>query len=187
MSTQTFSLILRKIAGAVGILIEKPLFLALKLMPGGVIVVYHRVLPYTDPFYPPIHPFLFRQQLEIIRNNFLVLSLDEFVGRLQSHHSPRGCCALAFDDGYQDFQDYASPILLKPNIPAAHFVTNYCLLQGNHTWNYRLNRLLHHMCLSDVFMPKVRITGPPSWDEILRLSSLLSSFRTLESDCTNTY
>jgi peptidoglycan/xylan/chitin deacetylase (PgdA/CDA1 family) len=180
MNTQHLTTHFRNIAGVIGNFTEKPIFIALKRMQGGIILAYHRVAPTPDPFYQPIHPNLFRRQIQLIKSHFVIISLEEFVVRLQNGKSLLGCCAITFDDGYKDFEIYAYPILKDLEIPVTHFVTCDGLLKGLPTWNYRLNRLLHSIDLSDDFLPLKLDKGPPSWAHILRITNLLSSRSSLE-------
>ena len=41
-----------------------------------------------------------REHLDLLTGLFDVLPLAEFVARLATRRSLRGCCALTFDDGY---------------------------------------------------------------------------------------
>lgn len=182
MSTKEFSGSARKIAGMVGTLLEMPLFLVATRMQGGVVLTYHRVGPDPDPFYPPIHPDLFRSHLELVQNHFSMIPLDELVTRLQSRRSLRGCCAITFDDGFSDFECYAYPILKELNVPATHFVTSQGLMEGRPTWNYRLNRLLHYMYLSDQLDHSQRDADPPTWTEILRVTDHVAALSVEERE-----
>ena len=50
-----------------------------------------------------------REHLDLLTGLFDVLPLAEFVARLATRRSLRGCCALTFDDGYADFLTGRSP------------------------------------------------------------------------------
>lgn len=158
----------RMILGFVGAIIEKPLFLAQTQLRSAVILLYHRVSPDPDPFYPPIQPDAFRRHLELLRSNYTILHLNELVARLQSGRSLRGCCAITFDDGFGDFLTHAYPILLELNIPVTHFVTTQGLITGRPTWNYRLNRVIHSLRVSDDLAHSARGVDLPSMAELMQ-------------------
>jgi peptidoglycan/xylan/chitin deacetylase (PgdA/CDA1 family) len=132
------------IRGALGFASELGASFALQLQrlrEGGVILLYHRVSPDSDPIYPPISPNLFEQHLSAIRRDFQILRLHEFLFRFQRGKPLRGCCAITFDDGYRDFLQHAYPILRRNGVHATHFLVSDCVMAGRPTWNWRLNRI----------------------------------------------
>ena len=53
----------------------------------------------------------------------------------------RGCCAICFDDGYEEFRQHALPVLLRHSFPVTHFLVADCVEDGTPPWTYRMNRL----------------------------------------------
>jgi len=123
-------------------LVGRPLILWARVRSRGVVLLYHRVSAEPAPDYPPLDPSVFREHLELLGGVFDVLPLSEFVDRLSSGRSLRGCCALTFDDGYDDFITDALPILTDRGLPVTHFLVADSVLTGRPPWNARLSRLL---------------------------------------------
>jgi peptidoglycan/xylan/chitin deacetylase (PgdA/CDA1 family) len=109
--------------------------------------MFHRVLPEEDAagFYNPylaITPRSFEDFLAFLSKHFQVQPLAELVPRLHVPNSlgPR-CCALTFDDGWEDNHRVAWPILRKFGMPATIFVTagltgTSGLLPEDRLWRY---------------------------------------------------
>jgi peptidoglycan/xylan/chitin deacetylase (PgdA/CDA1 family) len=112
----------------------------------GVILLYHRISPFTLPFFPALHPTVFREHLEVVRGAFEVIPLAEFVLRHRQGRSLGGFASITFDDGYRDFLEYAMPELERCDLPCAHFVIGRSLADGLPPWNARRNRI-GHLCL----------------------------------------
>ena len=165
----------RKLLCSVGIAFEKPLFFFQNIRRSAAVLVYHRVSPETDKFYSPISPTILRQQLELIKRYLTILPLDELIQRFESGLSIRGCCSITFDDGYADFLTYAYPILKDLGIPAVHFVTTEGVNLGRVTWNYRLNRALYSLKLSNNYSFSPRNDDTPSWAELMQAKRLVDN------------
>lgn len=116
-------------------MIERLPFLFWPLQPSLTTLIFHRVLPATDPLRPDeLDAAHFDQQMRFISDNFTVLPLPEAVGRLESGSLPRRVCCITFDDGYADNLTVALPILEKYRLPATVFVaTGY--LDGGRMFN----------------------------------------------------
>jgi peptidoglycan/xylan/chitin deacetylase (PgdA/CDA1 family) len=91
-----------------------------------VILTYHSISDGDSPL--KISPKLFAEQLEWLRDNARVVSLDEIVSVLANHRPlPEQTVALTFDDGFQDFYTSAAPLLHGWGLPATVFLaTGYC-------------------------------------------------------------
>lgn len=118
-----------------GGMIEKAPFLFWPLQASLTTLIFHRVLPVTDPLRPhepdAAH---FDRLMRFISDNFTVLPLSEAVDRLQEGCLPRRCCSITFDDGYADNLTVALPILEKYRLPATVFIaTGY--LDGGRMFN----------------------------------------------------
>jgi len=87
------------------------------------VLVYHKVSSDPHPFFPPVPPCVFDQQLNILKHLYNVLPLQELVERSMNDDLPERAVAITFDDGYQDNYTYAFPILRKYELPATIFVS----------------------------------------------------------------
>ncbi|WP_196159529.1 polysaccharide deacetylase family protein [Reinekea sp. G2M2-21] len=93
------------------------------------VLMYHRVLPATDPRYASeepgmvVTPETFDMHLSEIKKFFEVVALDEWMTKLeQGAYLPRKACAITFDDGWRDNYQYATPLLEKHQLPATIFI-----------------------------------------------------------------
>ena len=89
---------------------------------GGVIVAFHRVNDLLPEDGLTISSRKFDRFCRFFRNNFNVVTLDEFVTRLETGQSLAGSLAITFDDGYLDNFEVAAPILRAYSLPATFFV-----------------------------------------------------------------
>lgn len=99
------------------------------------ILNYHRVHPVTDPINPgEIDAERFAWQMELIANNFNVLTVGEASELLMKGQLPERSLTITFDDGYADNAEIALPILNKYSLKATFFIaTGY--LDGGRMWN----------------------------------------------------
>ncbi len=66
---------------------------------------------------------LFVEQIQFLKENFDLVSIDWVLDCLQNGGAPsRPAVALTFDDGYQDLEDSVVPLLEQNGIPGAIFV-----------------------------------------------------------------
>ena len=93
------------------------------------ILCYHRVVvdithaEQEAPCGMVISAETFRRQMELVRENYEALPLDEAVAMLRGERSAkRPALAITFDDGYRDFHGLAWPILRELGLPATVFV-----------------------------------------------------------------
>jgi peptidoglycan/xylan/chitin deacetylase (PgdA/CDA1 family) len=99
------------------------------------ILGYHKVSPDSHPFFAPLHPEIFEQQMQFLKSCYRVLSLQELVERTMRGEVPQRAVAITFDDGYRDNYDYAFPILKKYQFPATIFVATGAIGAGNRIWH----------------------------------------------------
>lgn len=105
--------------------------------PRALVLMYHRVadLP-ADPWQLAVRPALFEQQLQVLRERFSVIPLQELVMRVQQRTLRRHTVCLTFDDGYRDNFTLARPLLEKYQCPATFFVsTGYTVHQQLFWWD----------------------------------------------------
>jgi peptidoglycan/xylan/chitin deacetylase (PgdA/CDA1 family) len=100
--------------------------LLIKLLRGkGAILNYHRVLPSNKIDNSLVNISVstdnFIHQLNYLKNNFDIISLDDLLLHLKSKSSEFKI-AITFDDGYSDNLHYAYPILEKLKTPATIYI-----------------------------------------------------------------
>jgi peptidoglycan/xylan/chitin deacetylase (PgdA/CDA1 family) len=94
----------------------------------------HRVNPRPNPFWPPMHPRLFDELAGFLRRHFHVTTLRG----LGDVEADRPSVVLSFDDGYQDFEEYAMPILHRHGIAANLNIVPECVVSGKPPWSVQL-------------------------------------------------
>lgn len=88
-----------------------------------VILQYHHVSDNT-PAPTSISPALFEQHMELLHQEYHVLSLDDALKRLiDKKKLPNKSVAITFDDGYLNIYENAHPILKKYNFPYTIFIS----------------------------------------------------------------
>jgi peptidoglycan/xylan/chitin deacetylase (PgdA/CDA1 family) len=102
------------------------------------ILVYHKVSPDQHPFFAPVQPEVFEQQMHFLRRCYKVMRLGELVDRAAHGDVPEKAVAITFDDGYRDNYEYAFPILKKHNLPATIFVATGAVGSGTPIWHDRV-------------------------------------------------
>ena len=91
-----------------------------------IILTYHSISNGNSPL--KVSPALFAEQMQWLRVNAQVASLDAVVTPLSAHKPlPPRTVVLTFDDGYRDFYVSAAPVLHCLGLPAIVFLpTNFC-------------------------------------------------------------
>jgi peptidoglycan/xylan/chitin deacetylase (PgdA/CDA1 family) len=114
-----------------------------RLVPGGTILLYHRIAEKaSDPFRLCVSPVNFEAQLQVIRQDYHVVSLDEMVRLRRAGKVPRNTLSVTFDDGYADNLHRAKPLLEKYGIPATFFITTGLTGINRGFWWDELERIL---------------------------------------------
>jgi peptidoglycan/xylan/chitin deacetylase (PgdA/CDA1 family) len=99
------------------------------------ILIFHRVLPESDPLFPEVPDVRrFAQMLSWLREWFNVLPLDQAIERLSLGELPERAAAITFDDGYADNFTEAMPLLQERGMCATFFVATG-FLDGGRMWN----------------------------------------------------
>lgn len=113
------------------------------------VLMYHRILPASDPRYDDeepgmiVTPSSFRQQMQTIKTLFDVMPLIEWVERrAQGKPLPARACAVTFDDGWLDNFEYALPVLQAEQVPATVFAVADMVGTHRQFWPNRLARIL---------------------------------------------
>jgi peptidoglycan/xylan/chitin deacetylase (PgdA/CDA1 family)/CelD/BcsL family acetyltransferase involved in cellulose biosynthesis len=98
------------------------------------ILIYHRVNDDYDPYLPSVPVQVFKKQIEFLKTNFRVVSLDEIAAGSFEHIKEKYCVAVTFDDGYRDNFLHAFPILKNLAVPATIFLTTGSIEGGESSW-----------------------------------------------------
>lgn len=86
--------------------------------------MYHRIAESdVDPWQLSVQPQLFEQQLQIIKKNWNVISLEELQYGIAAGKVKNRSIVITFDDGYLDNYTTAKPLLEKYALPATFFIT----------------------------------------------------------------
>lgn len=120
------------------------------------ILMYHSISNEDEqkahPYYKTnTTPAIFDQHMSFLcENNYNIINLNEALKLLHSHNTLKEKYAvITFDDGYQDFNKYAFPILKKYNFSATVFLTT------------------GHIGKNDLFKNRKCL----NWDEIIELQN----------------
>lgn len=90
------------------------------------IFVYHRVCPLyykKELSYANVYPEEFDKQMMYLKNNFEVITISEYLSRINSSSLKGNEAIITFDDGFKDNFIYAFPILEKYGLKAVFFLT----------------------------------------------------------------
>lgn len=109
----------------------------------GGILLYHRVTKVVeDRWSMAVTPAQFAAHLEILREETVCLSTDDFLVRHEDGKLPPNAVALTFDDGYADNLIEALPLLEAAGIPATIFILSGFIGGTTETWWDHLDHLL---------------------------------------------
>ncbi len=117
----------------------------------AVILLYHRVADLVrDPQLLAVNPDNFYQQIDFLKKNYSVLTVEEFHNILrQGKIFPKKSLLLTFDDGYADNLYQALPVLEKLNTQAVFFVATGNIGTPREFWWDDLERIF----LTDAVLP----------------------------------
>ena len=94
---------------------------------GYVILNYHDIVPNKEPRLPDymaIEFSEFKKQIDMLMNEFQIISLPDIIDGALSNNKPEKLyIGISFDDGYLNQYNNAVPYLEKNNIPATFFIT----------------------------------------------------------------
>src|SRR5687768_8386289 len=109
-----------------------------RLQTSGLILCYHNVVPngYAEIGCAGVHMSrdTFERQMRWLTARYTVVSLTEFVDRLERGASLRAIAAVAFDDGYNGVFEQAAPILHALGIGATVFVVAEAVGRSEGFW-----------------------------------------------------
>jgi peptidoglycan/xylan/chitin deacetylase (PgdA/CDA1 family) len=131
--TSMIAKLTRRISGALASMIG---------IPSGILA-YHRVAELEfDPQLLAVAPKHFAEQLQVLRDAYRPMALQDWVVSLQRGTLPPRAVAVTFDDGYADNLFNAKPILETYNVPATVFITAGRVGYSEEFWWDQLERLL---------------------------------------------
>ena len=118
--------------------------------PGSLVVIlYHRVLPYdsvarrTEQPGMYVSPETLDLHLSELKRYFELVHLDEWLRRAKRGASiPKFACAITFDDGWRDNNEFALPLLVKHAAPATIFLVSSYIGTTYRFWPNRLMELI---------------------------------------------
>ncbi|NEQ79828.1 MAG: polysaccharide deacetylase family protein [Moorea sp. SIO2I5] len=114
-----------------------------KIMPGVLILMYHRVAEVdSDPWSLCVTPEHFAEHLEVLRKHRYPLSLQQLTQTIRVRQPIKRSVVITFDDGYADNFYNAKPLLKRYDIPATVFVTTGGIGHSREFWWDELDRLL---------------------------------------------
>lgn len=115
----------------------------------ALILMYHQICDRTnDPWDLAVQPEKFDRQLNHLKRNYTVVSLDELVDCVRKHEISNKMVAITFDDGFEDNYLNAAPLLEAYNLPASFFISTGQLSNPRlYWWDELENIILQSPCL----------------------------------------
>ncbi|OGF48200.1 MAG: hypothetical protein A2452_04025 [Candidatus Firestonebacteria bacterium RIFOXYC2_FULL_39_67] len=102
--------------------------------PWGMILGYHRIVE-KRTLYPDVTITAFEEQMQFIKDNYEVISLDYLVSCIKEKKSlEANSVVITLDDGDQTIYKNAYPILKRLNLPATVFLYSDYPGKGGMTW-----------------------------------------------------
>ncbi|MCL5030330.1 MAG: polysaccharide deacetylase family protein [Bacteroidetes bacterium] len=108
-----------------------------------VILIYHRVINLkNDPQMLAVKPDNFYRQIEYLKKNFNLLTVEEFDNLINNKNKfPKKSLLITFDDGYADNFINALPILESVDAQALFFITTSYLNTKEEMWWDQLDNI----------------------------------------------
>jgi peptidoglycan/xylan/chitin deacetylase (PgdA/CDA1 family) len=110
----------------------------LRYLDAVVILNLHHVSPRPNPFWPGLHPAAFEDLVRFARETFDVVSVRSLAEPRPPERRTRPRLVFSFDDGYQDFLEYALPVIERHRIPVNHNLITHCVQTGEPLWHQLL-------------------------------------------------
>lgn len=114
-----------------------------------LILMYHRVVPAEQLVQAGmyVNPATFASHLIFLAKYFNTVPLNSLTvknGQAGIAKSGKPPCIMTFDDGWQDFYEYAYPLLVKYKLPATVFLPTEFIGTGKQFWTDCFADLLSH-------------------------------------------
>ena len=151
------------------------------------VLLYHRVNPDRDPFFPSVRSDVFDAQMGYLAKHYRVLSLTKILERLARGDGVEPCTvAITFDDGYRDNFLHAHRILRRYGLPATLFVAAGYLNSNSIMWNDQLSAAFKNTKRTETTFE----TGDERWvlplrstnDRLNSLNQLIEFMKKLSED-----
>jgi len=109
----------------------------------AIILIYHRVADLEDDSQQlAVKPRNFSKQIHYLKNNFNLLTVEEFAGIIINQKKlPQRSILLTFDDGYADNYLNAVPILESNKVQSLFYITTSMLNNEEETWWDKLEQI----------------------------------------------
>jgi peptidoglycan/xylan/chitin deacetylase (PgdA/CDA1 family) len=137
------------------------------------IVMYHRVLPLSDPragCEEPgmmVTPETLARHIEWVQGIMPIVRLERWIKHVRAGEQvPQRACALTFDDGWRDNYEYAYPVLRRYGVSATIFVVPGRMGRAKPFWPNRLASVLSlvaHDPATSVALDVLRSCLPSPW------------------------
>ncbi len=112
-----------------------------RFKPGGVILMYHRVIDFVPDIYNlTVSPAHFAEHMQILRHRCTPMPLTKLISAINTNTLPNRAVAVTFDDGYYDNYREALPLLQAAGIPATVFVVSGFVDSQREFWWDELER-----------------------------------------------
>ena len=124
--------------------------LALRTGPQLSTLIFHRILPETDPLFPnEVTAQRFDRMMAAVARSFRVMPLVQACQLLEQGRLPARALSITFDDGYADNEEIALPILKRHGLPATFFIATG-FLDGGRMFNDTVIECLRHTRLDEL-------------------------------------
>lgn len=124
--------------------------LAMRTGPQLSTLIFHRVLPDTDPLFPnEVTAQRFDRMMAVVARSFRVMPLVQACQLLEQGRLPARALSITFDDGYADNEAIALPILKRHGLPASFFIATG-FLDGGRMFNDTVIECLRHTRVDEI-------------------------------------
>jgi peptidoglycan/xylan/chitin deacetylase (PgdA/CDA1 family) len=89
-----------------------------------------------------VEPSNFDSHVRFLKRHFQIVPLHSIMRKGAGNSLSRPLCALTFDDGWDDFYEYAYPVLKAHDVPATVFLATDFIGTGHWMWTDRLALLI---------------------------------------------
>jgi peptidoglycan/xylan/chitin deacetylase (PgdA/CDA1 family) len=111
----------------------------------AMVLMYHRIATLqTDPWQLAVTPENFARQLQVLKQQYHVISVNELVRDVHNNSIKSKTVCITFDDAYVDNYLYAKPLLEKYGCPAMFFVPSAYIGVSKPFWWDELEDIILH-------------------------------------------
>lgn len=112
------------------------------------VLVFHKIIPEFDKIWPGVHPRLFEEIILLLKKNYTIYPLEFLYSKPGMDFSR--ACFISFDDGYNDYLEYAYPILKRHQVHSTLFVLPNDLSNKGHIWTSTIIYFVKHYWFSEI-------------------------------------